>query len=200
MHHNTENLPLPLSLSSTTSEKARDKPKSLAPLQPSLPNSEQRAVKRLGKFEFCLDQKIGSGMSGDAYVGVDTERCELVCVKVIDREAFRTEQQLLLDNEIRCQQACSSPHTVQILEVFATTSFCFIVTEFCEGGDLYRCLRASPHGLPEPLVLHFGRQIALALLTLKNAGIIHRDIKSENVLIQKNMCKLGDFGFAIEQK
>jgi serine/threonine protein kinase len=48
------------------------------------------------------------------------------------------------------------------------------------------------------VVLQFGREIALALQKLKGAGIVHRDIKSENILIQKNGCKLGDFGFAIE--
>jgi serine/threonine protein kinase len=88
-------------------------------------------------------------MTGDAYVGMNTETFELVCVKVVDREVFKTaEQRRLLENEIRCQRACNSPHTVSIFDVFDTTSFCFIVTEFCDGGDLYRCLRASANGLP----------------------------------------------------
>jgi serine/threonine protein kinase len=44
----------------------------------------------------------------------------------------------------------------------------------------------------------FGRQIALALGRLREAGVVHRDIKSENILIQGGRCKLGDFGFAVE--
>ncbi len=47
-------------------------------------------TKKLGKFEFSLDQKLGSGMAGDAYVGINTENGELVCVKVIDKELFKT--------------------------------------------------------------------------------------------------------------
>lgn len=73
------------------------------------------------------------------------------------------------------------------------------MTEFCEGGDLYRLLKGSPHGLPEDLVAIFGHQIASAMGKLKEAKIVHRDIKSENILLQKGQCKLGDFGFAVEE-
>jgi serine/threonine protein kinase len=58
-------------------------------------------------------------------------------------------------------------------------------------------LRGTLNGLPEVVVLQFGREIAMALNRLKEASIIHRDIKSENILIHNNSCKLGDFGFAI---
>jgi hypothetical protein len=43
-----------------------------APLRPSPSNEEKRDVKRLGKYEFSMDQKLGSGMSGDAYLGINT--------------------------------------------------------------------------------------------------------------------------------
>ena len=59
-------------------------------------------------------------------------------------------------------------------------------------------LKTSPNGLPEHLVSFFGLQIAHAMESLKKAKLIHRDIKSENILLQKGCCKLGDFGFAIE--
>ena len=65
---------------------------------------------------------------------------------------------------------------------------------------MYKLLKASPNGLPEELVGFFGYQIAAALKKTKEAEIIHRDVKSENVLLQQGKCKLGDFGFAIEKK
>lgn len=146
-----------------------------------------------------MDQRLGSGMSGDVYIGMDTDTYELVCVKVVDRAVYKTPQQRqLLENEIRCQSACSSNFTIRILDVFDTPSFCFIITEFCEGGDLYKILKTSTSGLPEPLVACFGHQIAKAMARLKEAKIVHRDIKSENILLQKGQCKLGDFGFAVE--
>ena len=59
--------------------------KNTAPLRPSPPNSEKRPIKKLGHYEFSMDQRIGSGMSGDVYVGADTKTQELVCIKVVDR-------------------------------------------------------------------------------------------------------------------
>ena len=85
------------------------------------------------------------------------------------------------------------------MDVFDTNSFCFIVTEFCEGGDLYKVLKSSVSGLPETVVAFFGMQIARGLERVKQSKIIHRDIKSENILLQKGMCKLGDFGFSVEE-
>ncbi len=98
---NVENRPLPQALSPANEKNPKEHKNRhpTAPLQPSLPNSEKRSFKRLGPYEFSIDQKIGSGMSGDAYVGVNTDSYELVCVKVVDREVFKTaEQKLLLDN------------------------------------------------------------------------------------------------------
>ena len=86
-----------------------------------------------------------------------------------------------------------------IRDIFDRASFCFIGTEFCEGGDLYRMLRGSSGGLPESVVAVLGRQIAEGLVRLRTAGVIHRDIKSENILLQRGVCKIGDFGFAVEE-
>jgi serine/threonine protein kinase len=83
----------------------------------------------------------------------------------------------MLEHEIKCQRLIECENTIKILDVFDESSFCFIVTEFCEGGDLYRLLKFSPKGLPEELVQKFGLQVAKALLKLKQMQIIHRDIK-----------------------
>ncbi len=46
-----------------------------------------------------MDQKIGSGMTGDAYVGINTKTRELVCIKIVDLSVFKTSnEKLLLDN------------------------------------------------------------------------------------------------------
>lgn len=50
-------------------------------------------VRHLGKYEFGLEQRLGSGMSGDVYLGVDTETHQLVCVKVVDRAVYTTPEQ-----------------------------------------------------------------------------------------------------------
>ena len=63
---------------------------SLTPLMPYNNNFGIPMIKRLGKYEFSLDQKLGSGMAGDVYIGVNLETAEIVCVKVIDKQLFKT--------------------------------------------------------------------------------------------------------------
>lgn len=62
--------------------------------------------------------------------------------------------------------------------MFDTNSFCFVVTELCEDGDLFKLIQFSRYGLPEPLVLKLAYNLSEALLTMKESKIIHRDIKS----------------------
>lgn len=143
---------------------------------------------------------MGSGLTSDAYVGINKENNELVCVKVVDREVFKNDsQKALLDNEIKCQKKLKSDYIVDIKDVFDTNSFCFVVTELCQDGDLFKLIQFCQGGLPEPLVIRFGVQLGQALAILKQNQIIHRDIKSENILLDKGVAKLGDFGFAVEQ-
>lgn len=67
----------------------------------------------------------------------------------------------------------------------------------CEDGDLFKLIQYSRYGLPEKVVIRLGNNLAQALLKMKQAGIVHRDIKSENVMLKNGIAKLGDFGFAI---
>lgn len=85
-----------------------------------------------------------------------------------------------------------------ILDVYNTSSFCFVVTELCEDGDLFKLINYSRFGLPDQLVVKLASNIAQALLVMKEHSIIHRDIKSENILLKGGVAKLGDFGFAIK--
>ena len=62
--------------------------------------------------------------------------------------------------------------------MFDTNSFCFIVAELCEGGDLYKLINMTNGGLAEKVAIKLGKQIALSLKRMKQMQIIHRDIKS----------------------
>lgn len=84
----------------------------------------------------------------------------------------------MLSNEIKCQKQLQSDYIIKILDVFDTNSFCFVVTELCEDGDLFKLIQFSRYGLPEPLVLKLAYNLSEALLTMKESKIIHRDIKS----------------------
>lgn len=136
-------------------------------------------LKQLGKYEFSFDQKLGSGLTSEAYIGIEKENQKPVCVKIIDRQVFKNEtQKALLTNEIRCQQKLSSDFIVNIYDVYDTSSFCFVITELCEDGDLFKLIQFSRSGLPEPLVVKLAKNLAQALMKMKECKIVHRDIKS----------------------
>lgn len=66
----------------------------------------------------------------------------------------------MLTNEIKCQQQLHSDYIVNIFDVYDTSSFCFVVTELCEDGDLFKLIQFSRVGLPESLVIKLGLNIA----------------------------------------
>lgn len=84
----------------------------------------------------------------------------------------------MLSNEIKCQKQLQSDYIIKIFDVFDTNSFCFVVTELCEDGDLFKLIQFSRFGLPESLVVKLALNLSEALLKMKESKIIHRDIKS----------------------
>jgi serine/threonine protein kinase len=83
-------------------------------------------------------------------------------------------------------------------EVIATESSIWIVTELCSGGELFDYL-VEKERLPEDEGKIIFGQLCLAVAYLHDNGIVHRDLKLENVLLDERCrVKLGDFGFTRE--
>lgn len=73
----------------------------------------------------------------------------------------------------------------------------YIVTEYCEKGDLARFIRAQRGWIPEPLVLDIFTQVCLGLRYMHSKRVLHRDIKAMNIFLRKNnQIRIGDFGVA----
>jgi serine/threonine protein kinase len=91
-------------------------------------------------------------------------------------------------------RAVGHPFLVQFLEYFHTKEFMCYVMEFIEGGSLRLHLRKHKR-FSEDLTRFFAAELILAVNFLHNCGIVHWDIKPENILLDKNgHCKLADFG------
>lgn len=103
-----------------------------------------------------------------------------------------------LTREIHHHRQLHHPNIMQMFEVIATESAIWIVTELCYGGELFDYLVEKGRLSEEETRVIFG-QLCLAVHYLHEKGIVHRDLKLENVLLdEKCRVKLGDFGFTRE--
>ncbi|KAG6856677.1 hypothetical protein H0H87_001891 [Tephrocybe sp. NHM501043] len=103
-----------------------------------------------------------------------------------------------LTREIHHHRQLHHPHVTQMYEVIATESSIWIVTELCCGGELFDYLAEKGRLSEDEAKLIFG-QLCLAVAYLHDNGIVHRDLKLENVLLDERCrVKLGDFGFTRE--
>ena len=103
-----------------------------------------------------------------------------------------------LTREIHHHRQLHHPHITQLYEVIATETNIWLVTELCSGGELFNYLAEKGRLSEEETRVIFG-QLCLAVAYVHSKGIVHRDLKLENVLLDERCrVKLGDFGFTRE--
>jgi serine/threonine protein kinase len=143
-----------------------------------------------------IQEKIGEGGMGVVYRAYDELLHRDVALKVVNKDArldAPASQNLL--HEARASSSLSHPNICTIYEVGETNHEFYIVMELVEGKSL-RVLSAEP-GLPPESVLRYGVQIAGALARAHDRGIVHRDLKTANIVISsEGLVKVLDFGLA----
>ena len=136
--------------------------------------------------------KLGEGGMGVVYLGHDEVLHRDVALKVVKQDP--TASQNLL-HEARASSSLSHPNICTIHEVGETNGELYIVMELVEGKSL-RALSEGV-GLPAESVLRYGVQIASALVRAHDKGIVHRDLKSANIVVTaEGLVKVLDFGLA----
>jgi len=160
---------------------------------------------------YTLGKVIGEGMSSEhllslflthtyligAYGKVRMGTHRLTSAKVAIKQIPKA-MSASLTREIHHHRQLHHPHITQMYEVIATESSIWIVTELCCGGELFDYLAEKSRLSEHESSIIFG-QLALAVAYLHEKGIVHRDLKLENVLLDERCrVKLGDFGFTRE--
>jgi serine/threonine protein kinase len=140
--------------------------------------------------------KIGEGGRGVVYRAHDEMLRRDVALKVVKKGVgldASASQNLL--HEARASSALSHPNICTIHEVGETEGELYIVMELVEGKTLHAM--SADAGLPSDAVLRYGVQIASALVRAHDRGIVHRDLKSANILVtSEGLVKVLDFGLA----
>ncbi len=138
-------------------------------------------------------KKLGQGASGTVYVAKDTRTDNIVALKVAP-----ISELVELTNEIAMQAMSRHCNIVSYVETFATSSELCIVMEYISGGSLTDSIGINID-FPEEHIANVCKQTLMALAHIHRSHRIHRDIKSDNILIDKSSgdVKVADFGFAI---
>ncbi|GAC75707.1 hypothetical protein PANT_18d00024 [Moesziomyces antarcticus T-34] len=146
---------------------------------------------------------IGAGSFGNVFLGMNAKTGLLMAVKQVelpsgDSHLDQRKKGMLdaLESEIKLLKTLEHENIVQYLDSFADGSHLNIFLEYVPGGSIVALLR-NYGAFEEPLVRNFVRQILKGLSFLHDRGIMHRDIKGANILVDnKGGIKISDFGIS----
>lgn len=147
---------------------------------------------------FKVLKALGEGSFGSALLVQDIKSKKCYVVKKIPllNLNFKEKEEAL--KEVDVLSRMKHPNIITYHQSFEENNNLYIVTDYCDGGDLYSKIR-SRNGIffPEDQILDWFVQICLAVKHVHDRKILHRDIKTQNIFLTKSgIAKLGDFGIA----
>lgn len=170
---------------------------SLPPTTSALPaDAVPAGLTRLGHYE--LLDCIGRGGMGLVYRARDTRLDRQVAIKCLRTELFEAHYVERFKREALLLAKLNHPNIVQIYDFIEAPDQLALVMELVEGQNLQLHLRE--HIVPFSQRMRWLTEIAQGLAVAHDAGIIHRDLKAENILInQRKVAKITDLGIAKSQ-
>lgn len=158
----------------------------------------------INSFQIGRGQLIGKGSYGRVYLGINLTTGDLLAVKQVevnqkaagqDKDKMK-EMVAALDQEIDTMQHLEHPNIVQYLGCERKEFSISIFLEYISGGSVGSCLRKNGK-FEESLVRSLTRQTLAGLAYLHNEGVLHRDLKADNILLDVDgTCKISDFGIS----
>ena len=158
----------------------------------------------INSFQIGRGQLIGKGSYGRVYLGINLTTGDLLAVKQVevnqkgagqDKDKMK-EMVAALDQEIDTMQHLEHPNIVQYLGCERKEFSISIFLEYISGGSVGSCLRKNGK-FEESLVRSLTYQTLSGLAYLHNEGVLHRDLKADNILLDVDgTCKISDFGIS----
>lgn len=158
-----------------------------------------RQGKHIGRYE--LKRPLGRGGMGEVWLAIDTQLRRQVAIKLLPA-AMASNRAYLNDFEREARAAVlEHPHILAVHdfgEAFVAENEIvpYLVMPYIEGGTLRERIRAAHGPLPVHESLRYLRQAALAIDYAHSKGVLHRDVKPANMLLQGDWLLLADFGLA----
>jgi serine/threonine protein kinase len=153
--------------------------------------------------KYTLDQELGQGGFGITYTATHHALGQVVVIKTLN-QSLRQDPKFLefqrqFQDEAKRLAKFSHPHIVRVSDFFIEQGLPYIVMDFIRGQTL-RTLTMPHNPLPEAIALHYIRQVAAALKVVHHQGLLHRDVKPQNIMLRQDSqdVVLIDFGIARE--
>ncbi|XP_066515715.1 citron rho-interacting kinase isoform X2 [Hoplias malabaricus] len=151
-----------------------------------------------GKKDFEVRGLVGRGRFAEVQVVKEKSTGDVYAMKVMDKNCLRTQDNVAFYEEERAILALSnSPWIPQLQHAFQDQDNVYLVMEYMPGGDLMALLNRYEDQFDESMVQFYLAELVQAVHAVHQMGYVHRDVKPENVLIDRTgHVKLADFGSA----
>ncbi|XP_044763367.1 serine/threonine-protein kinase SIK3-like isoform X2 [Coccinella septempunctata] len=149
---------------------------------------------RVGYYE--LEKTIGKGNFAVVKLATHIVTRTKVAIKIIDKTALDEENLTKIFRETAILKSLRHPHITRLYQLMETSHTIYIVTEYAHKGEIFDHL-VQKGRMPEEEAKRIFSQIVSAVSYCHSQGVVHRDLKAENLLLDHNMnIKLADFGFS----
>ncbi|XP_066565087.1 serine/threonine-protein kinase PAK 2b isoform X2 [Amia ocellicauda] len=189
--------PPPVNPDGDAASKAADRQKKKAKMTDEEIMEKLRTIVSIGdpKKKYTRYEKIGQGASGTVFTAIDVATGQEVAIKQINLQ--KQPKKELIINEILVMKELKNPNIVNFLDSFLVGDELFVVMEYLAGGSLTDVVTETC--MDEAQIAAVCRECLQALEFLHANQVIHRDIKSDNVLLgMDGSVKLTDFGFCAQ--
>ncbi len=161
------------------------------------------AGKTLQGGKYTLDRELGRGGFGITFKATHIYLGHLVVIKTLSEELRQNPEfakfQRQFQNEARRLAACVHSNIVRVSDFFVEDGLPYMVMDYIPGQTLDLVVFPN-HPLPEVMATHYIRQIGAALQVVHQNGLLHRDVKPQNIILRQGTQEvvLIDFGIARE--
>ena len=154
-----------------------------------------------GQKKYTITDFLGKGAFGEVYRAVGHDQGDIIAVKVLPTSEIDESSRFALLNEMSAATKINHPNVVRVLyadDAGFPDVGPYLCMEYVPDGTLSRVLKAqSQAGASIPLATCIGMMLDIAQGTRAvNEVLIHRDIKPDNILVDGNRLKIGDFGIS----
>lgn len=157
------------------------------------------------RYAFCMEhytviRKIGEGSFGECFLCCDKRTGQHIVIKELSMEDMQDTEIQNTERESAILLTMDHPNIVRGIESFKEDGFLYIAMTYCEHGELTSLIKKhhkSQMHFEEAKILRWIAQLASALWYIHSRGLIHRDLKSQNIFLDQDLnVHIGDFGIA----